>query len=49
MSNLRDKLNKLVDVHGLDYEKLIETDKALHKEIIVEQMLIIERSLNRGA
>lgn len=49
MSDLRDKLNELVEVHGLDYDKLIETDRALHKEIIVEQMLMIERSLNKSA
>ena len=33
---LRKELYKEIDLHGLDYEKVIEADKKLHEEIIKE-------------
>nr|WP_278679979.1 hypothetical protein [Clostridium paraputrificum] len=34
MEKLREELYRLIDKHGLDYEKLIVTDKRLHERII---------------
>ena len=36
MEELREELYKLIDKCGIDYEKLIVTDKRLHKRIIKE-------------
>lgn len=33
---LREELYKEIDLYGLDYEKIILTDKKLHEEIIKE-------------
>ena len=34
MEKLREELHGLIDKHGIDYEKVIVTDKRLHKRII---------------
>lgn len=36
MEELREELYKLIDKHGVDYEKLIVTDKRFHERIIKE-------------
>lgn len=42
MDNLRDKLHKAIDEHGLDYEKVIAVDMELHKEIIKQQRAMMK-------
>lgn len=34
MEKLREELHGLIDKHSIDYEKVIVTDKRLHKRII---------------
>ena len=43
---LRNELHELIDKYGIDYDKLIEKDRELHNEIIVDQREIMKRNLN---
>lgn len=44
MEKLRNKLHNEIDKHGLDYDKVIEADRELHQEIIMQQ-----RAMMKGA
>lgn len=38
---LREKLHQEIDIHGLEYEKVIQTDRELHEAIIREMRVKI--------
>lgn len=37
MEELRDKLYKSIEIHGLNYDEIIAADRELHNEIIMQQ------------
>lgn len=42
VENLRSKLHNEIDKYGLDYDKIIEIDRELHQEIIMQQRAIMK-------
>lgn len=35
MEKLREELYRLIDRHGIDYEKLIVTDRRIHEKLLM--------------
>lgn len=44
MEDLREILHNAINENGLDYEKIIEIDTKLHKEIIKQQLEMMKKT-----